>query len=134
MKRKMEFLKKLRVLTLVLFSFGALTLSAQDFSQIGDALKSGNATTLAKYFDGNVEVTILNTEAVYSKNQAELVVKKFFTSNSPNGYKMVHNGDSGGAKYQIGELSTSSGTYRTYVYAKNKMGTWLIQEIRFEKN
>ncbi|MEZ4929965.1 MAG: DUF4783 domain-containing protein [Chitinophagales bacterium] len=35
---------------------------------------------------------------------------------------------------KIGELSTSSGTYRTYVYAKNKMGTWLIQEIRFEKN
>lgn len=119
---------------IVLFSFGVFTLSAQDFSQIGDALKSGNATNLAKYFDGNVEVTILNTEAVYSKSQAEMVVKNFFTSNRPSNYKMVHNGDSGGAKYQIGELSTSSGTYRTYVYAKNKNGTLLIQEIRFEKN
>jgi membrane-bound inhibitor of C-type lysozyme len=48
---------------------------------------------------------------------------------------VVHNGDSGsGAKYQIGELKTSTGTYRTYVYAKNKGGTMLVQEIRIEKN
>jgi membrane-bound inhibitor of C-type lysozyme len=64
-----------------------------------------------------------------------MVIKNFFNSNSPNGYKVVHNGDSGsGAKYQIGELKTSSGSYRTYVYAKDKMGSMLIQEIRIEKN
>ncbi|MCD8528584.1 MAG: DUF4783 domain-containing protein [Chitinophagales bacterium] len=47
-------------------------------------------------------------------------MKNFFSSNTPRSYKMVHNGDSGGAKYQIGELQTSTGTYRTYVYAKEK--------------
>ena len=30
--------------------------------------------------------------------------------------------------------NASGGTYRTYVYAKDKNGTYLIQEIRIEKN
>lgn len=123
--------------TLLLSLFIALTfaVSAQNFSEIGAALQSGNSSAIAKYFDGNVELTILNTEAVYSKSQAEMVIKNFFSSNSPRSYKVVHNGDSGsGAKFQIGELVTSGGTYRTYVYAKEKMGAMLIQEIRIEKN
>ena len=85
-----------------------MSLNAQNFTSIGNALKGGNSSELAKYFDSSVEVTIINTEAVYSKSQAEMVVKNFFSSNRPSAYKMVHNGDSGGAKYQIGELSTSS--------------------------
>jgi len=124
-----------RIKTLLIIAICSISLSlpAQNFSNIGNALKSGNSKELAKYFDSNVEVTIINTEAVYSKSQAEMVIKKFFTSNRPSAYKMVHNGDSGGAKYQIGELSTSSGTYRTYVYAKQKSGSMMIQEIRIEK-
>ncbi|MCB9255890.1 MAG: DUF4783 domain-containing protein [Chitinophagales bacterium] len=131
-------MKALNKIKFFLFAFIFLFVSglnAQDFSKIGSALQSGNTSELGKYFDGNVELTILNTEAVYSKSQAEMVIKNFFSSNSPKSYKVVHNGDSGsGAKYQIGELTTSGGVYRTYVYAKEKMGSMLIQEIRIEKN
>ncbi len=131
----MKALLHLKTIFLTLMLGATLILSAQSFTSIGNAMKNGNSSELAKYFDGNVELTILNTEAVYSKSQAEMVVKNFFNSHSPNAYKVVHNGDSGsGAKYQIGELKTSTGTYRTYVYAKNKGGTMLVQEIRIEKN
>lgn len=131
----MRALLHIKTIFLTLMLSATMILSAQSFTSIGNALKSGNSSELAKYFDGNVELTILNTEAVYSKGQAEMVIKNFFNSHSPNAYKVVHNGDSGsGAKYQIGELKTASGTYRTYVYAKDKMGSMLIQEIRIEKN
>lgn len=129
----MKIFIKIKTIILVAFCAMAFSLSAQNFTSIGDALKNGNSSELAKYFDSSIEVTIINTEAVYSKSQAEMVVKNFFSSNKPTAYKMVHNGDSGGAKYQIGELTTSSGTYRTYVYAKEKTGNMLIQEIRIEK-
>ena len=116
----------------MLFVFG---LSAQDFSGAGKAFQTGNAAELSKHLDGNVEVTILNNEANYSKTQAEMVLKEFFNSNKPSTYKAIHNGDSGsGSKYQIGELSTDSGIYRTYVYGKEKSGKFLIQEIRIEEN
>ncbi len=131
----MRALTNIKTILLAVFLTLAMVVSAQDFTSIGNALQSGNSSNLAKYFDGNVEVTILNTEAVYSKSQAEMVIKNFFSGNSPRAYKVVHNGDSGsGAKFQIGELTTSGGTYRTYVYAKEKMGTMLIQEIRIENN
>lgn len=131
----MKALINIKTLILGIFLTIAVSLSAQDFTGIGNALQSGNSSALSKYFDGNVEVTIIYTGAVYSKSQAEMVIKNFFTSNSPKAYKVVHNGDSGsGAKFQIGELQTASGTYRTYVYAKDKNGTYLIQEIRIEKN
>lgn len=131
----MKALVNIKSICLTIMLASCIVVSAQSFSSIGTAFQNGNSSALAKYFDGNVELTILNTEAVYSKGQAEMVIKNFFNSNSPNGYKVVHNGDSGsGAKYQIGELKTSSGSYRTYVYAKDKMGSMLIQEIRIEKN
>jgi hypothetical protein len=131
----MKALIHIKTIILGIFLTFAVSLSAQDFAGIGSALKTGNSSALSKYFDGNVEVTIVNTGAVYSKSQAEMVIKSFFSKNSPSGYKVVHNGDSGsGAKFQIGELQTAGGTYRTYVYAKDKNGTYLIQEIRIEKN
>lgn len=111
------------------------TLTAQDFSGAAKGLQTGNAAELAKHFDGNVEVTILKTSSSYSKTQAEMVVKNFFNSNVPKGYKAIHNGESGGgAKYQIGELTTTTKTYRTYLFGKMKGSTFLIQEIRIEDN
>lgn len=131
----MKALFQIKNVLLMMMLILGMSLSAQNFTGIGNAMKNGNSSELAKYFDGNVELTILNTEAVYSKSQAEMVIKNFFNGNKPSAYKVVHNGDSGsGAKYQIGELSTSTGVYRTYVYAKNKSGTMLVQEIRIEKN
>lgn len=131
----MKALLKIKMIVLSVFLSMGMFVFSQNFSGIGNALQTGNTSELAKYFDSNVEVTVINTEAVYSKSQAEMVIKNFFSSNSPQSYKVVHNGDSGsGAKYQIGELKTSSGTYRTYVYAKQKGSMMLIQEIRIEKN
>jgi len=39
-----------------------------------------------------------------------------------------------GSKYSIGTLETSSGSYRTYYYLKNNSGTFLIKELRIEKD
>ncbi len=106
---------------------------AQSFYGIISAIKSGNASALSQNFQGNVEITIKNSEASYSKAQAEQVLRSFFSSNKPSGFTIAHQGTSPeGSKYFIGTLSTSSGNYRTYVYAKSSGGGFSIQEIRFE--
>lgn len=131
----MKFFKNIHIFSVLGFLFLSFNLIAQDFSAISTAMKVGNATELAKHFDGNVEVTILKTSSNYSKSQAEMVVKNFFNSNQPRGYKAIHNGSSGGgAQYQIGELSCSGKTYRTYIFGKPKGNVFLIQEIRIEEN
>ena len=47
-------------------------------TEVSTALKSGNSKELAKYFNTNIELAILEKEDVYSKTQAELIVNDFF--------------------------------------------------------
>ncbi len=107
---------------------------AQSFDNIAAAFKSGDASSVAKHFETNVEITIKNTGTSYSKSQAEMVLKKFFTSHTPKTFTLDHEGTSPqGSKYFIGHLTTSAGNYRTYIYAKTTNGILTIQEIRFEE-
>lgn len=106
---------------------------AQSFDDIAANIRKGDATSIAKYFNNNVEISIKDAQNSYSKSQAEAVLRNFFGQHAPKAFNIVHQGQSPeGAKYFIGTLSTSAGTYRTYVYAKQAGNNFVIQEIRFE--
>lgn len=108
---------------------------ANDLERISLAIQSGNAKELAKYFDNTVEITIFEKEETYSKAQAEMVLRDFFTRNKPASFKIIHNGTSGqGSQYGIGTLITNKGTFRTYIYLKQKGATPFIEELRFESD
>lgn len=123
------------ILTVIIFSFFThFEAKAQGFDNIASAIRSGDASSLAKYFEGNVEINIKDAQNSYSKSQAEVVLKNFFGSHSPKSFSIAHQGASPeGSKYFIGNLATNAGTYRTYVYAKQVGGNYVIQEIRFEE-
>lgn len=105
------------------------------FDNISSAIRTGNAKQLSGFFSANVDLTILNQEEVYSKAQAEQIVKDFFSKNTPKSFTIIHNGLSKeGSKYAIGNLVTVQGAnFRTYMYIKQSGGTEYIQELRFEK-
>lgn len=99
------------------------------------AIRSGNAREVAKYFDTSVEVTIHNESKVYSKQQAEMVLKDFFTKNPVTSFNIIHKGSSNeGSQYGIGTLLTGGGSFRTYIYIKQKGDVFFVQEMRFEKD
>jgi hypothetical protein len=106
---------------------------AQGFDNIAADIRKGDVSGLSKYFSGNVEINIKDAQNSYSKSQAEAVLKNFFSIHAPKSFTIIHQGQSPeGAKYFIGTLSTSAGTYRTYIYAKQINTSSIIQEIRFE--
>jgi len=96
------------------------------------AMKSGNATTVAKYFDNSVEISMPSKSNSYSKSQAELVLKDFFASNSVKSFDIIHKGENAGSQYCIGTLQTKNGTYRTTIFMKQKGDKQVLQELRFE--
>jgi len=129
----MKTLKNIKAIIFILFIALSLKLSAQDFTSITKSLSVGNVETFTNFFDSNPELTILDEEAIYSKTQIKAILKDFFGKNKPSGYKTIHSGNSGnGAFFEIGELSTSTNVYRTYLYAKKINGKFLIQEFRIE--
>ena len=123
---------------IVLFGFLALAFnvfSAIDGEQeITSAIGSGNWKKIASYFDTSIELNLPDNEGLYSKAQAELILKDFFTKNTAKSYTAKHGGESkDGAHFTIGTLSTSNGNFRTYFFLKKEGDKKLIKEFRIEK-
>lgn len=123
------------MLMAVLFTL-PFTMFAQsgNLDNVATAIRSGNSKELAKYFDSNIEITILDRESNYSKTQAEMVLKDFFSKNAVQSFDLIHRGTSGeGSAYGIGKLKSTNQTFRVYFFVKQKGSQSLIQEMRFEK-
>jgi hypothetical protein len=96
------------------------------------AMKTGNASQLSKFFDNSVEVSMPDKSNSYSKSQAEMVIKDFFSNNNVKGFEVIHKGENAGSQYCIGTLQTGNGAYRTTIFMKQIGGTQVLQELRFE--
>jgi len=97
------------------------------------AFRAGNAEELSKYFYNNIELIILENEDVYSKTQAEQILKKFFADHRPSSFNIIHEGGKETSRYAIGSLSTSSGNFRVSFLIKNQDGSLLIHQLRIEE-
>lgn len=105
------------------------------FNVIESAIASGNATTLSQYLGSSVELELPGeSEGMYSKQQAQMILKRFFEKNAPASFKIVHQGNSAtGSRYAVGDFKTKTNkTYRVTVYIKKNGENYLIQEIEFE--
>lgn len=120
------------LLSLAIFAFlsSCIVLS---FTEIVDALKSGNAKEISKYFDNTVEITLPAKTNSYSKIQAESLLQNFFDTNGVKDFKVIHKSESAGSQYCIGNLATNNGLFRTTIYMKQKGEKQVIQELRFER-
>jgi hypothetical protein len=129
MKTKISFI----VLSILLFVGFSSSVKAQNLDQVASYIRVGSAAELSKMFQSNVEISLKESGNSYSKAQAEQVLINFFNKNTPKGFTIVHQGTSPeGSRYIIGNLVTTGGNYRVYVYAKPSGNTIVIREMRFE--
>jgi len=109
------------------------SVNAQVPDEIITCLKSGNAKTLSGYFNQNIELVVPESDNVYSKAQAQLIVNDFFNSHIPQTFSVIHQGGKEGAQYVIGNLGTKKGTFRVYFLLKKNDGKAYIHQLRIEK-
>jgi hypothetical protein len=107
--------------------------SAQIPEEITTSLQSGNAPLLAKHFNQNVELVVLENENVYSKAHAEQVISNFFKNNPPTRFSIIHQGGKGDSRYAIGTLHTQNQNFRVYFLIKTNNNISLIHQLRIEK-
>ena len=121
---------------LLKYSWIILIFFLSSFVTIDDvirAIKSSDAKQLSKFFDNTIEITLPEKSNTYSKSQAELVLKDFFTNNVIIDFEKIHTGENAGSQFIVGTLTTKNGNYRTTIYMKQKSDKQLLQELRFEK-
>jgi hypothetical protein len=113
--------------------FATTFVSAQIPDEIIVSLSTGNASKLAKNFNQNVELVVLDNENVYSKAHAEQVIDDFFKKYPPTKFTIIHQGGKGDSSYAIGTLQSSKDKFRVYFLLKMVNNVAYIHQLRIEK-
>jgi len=102
---------------------------------IASAIRSGNSKLLTTYFNSTIEITLPGKEGTFSKVQAEMVMKDFFSKYPPASFDINQKGSSsGGSQFIIGTYKSNNKVYKTYLLLKPVDGQLLIQQLQFEGN
>lgn len=113
----------------------SVTVVQEDITaSIAAAINSGDSKKLASYFNSSIDLTVPGTDGTYSKSQAEMIVKSFFSKFPPLSFKINQQGSSNeGSQFAIGTMYTKTSTFRTYFLIKKVNNTPLIHQLQFEE-
>lgn len=117
-------------LALVLVSFRPV----YTLDDITYAIRLGNAGELSRYLDNRVDISLPEKSDSYSKIQAEMIIRDFFSTNGVRNFVVRKMGYSGSTEYCVGVLQTRNGDYRTTLFIRQKGDRQLLQELRFQIN
>lgn len=134
MKSKTLIISLLFIATIVATGFGPKENAQNTLEEVTLAIETGSSNALSKHFNPTVELEILDEENIYSKAQAELLLKDFFTRNKPTSFKINHQGTKGNTSFAIGNLITASGSFRVSIFMKTDNGKMLIHQFRIERS
>ncbi len=124
----------------LLFLFFQLSTNNVPQADIVDDLalhfKTGNTKEIAKNFAPTVDLIIIDQEDVYSKVQAEQILKDFFAKNVPLRSSVVHRlSNNPNYRYGIISLHTRNQKFRVNITLMKKLpNTYLITELRIEQD
>ena len=127
----MKIMKTILLSTIITLFLSSFTLLSID--DVINGLRAGNASQVSKFFDNTVEIALPDRSNSYSKSQAELVLRDFFSNTVVKNFEVLHKGDNSGSQFCIGTLQTRTGEYRVTFYMKQKGDRMVLQELRFEK-
>lgn len=101
---------------------------------VASAIRAGDAQKLASYFAATIDLTVPGSEGTYSRSQAELIVKGFFSANPPSSFVIQHQGTSAeSSSFCIGRMDSGDSHFRVYFLVKTINGTALITQLQFEE-
>ena len=133
-------ISNLEMIKPLLFLFVFFTQSPSFYAVQGDIIdnlaahfKAGNAKEIAANFSSSVELIIVDDEDVYSKAQAEQILRNFFTKYTPVKSTVIHLINTNpNFRFGILSLQTKSGKFRVSITMKKSGSTFFITELRIE--
>ena len=105
-------------LSFTLFSFKA----ADNVPAIINALKTGNAEEVGKYFDNFIDLKLPEKDEIKNvgKNQASIALQSFFKDNSIKGFELTSQREMGASMYLAGKLINAGKGYNITILLKSK--------------
>ena len=127
-------MKTRAIILLLAVSFSSVAFATDVIDGIATAIRSGNPANISKYFISNIDLKVISQEDVYSKPQAEMILRDFFSKHPVKSYTVVHKSEpkTTGSQYVVGTLDTSNGKFRVYFLIKPSGAETLIHQFRIE--
>ena len=97
--------------------------------EIQKSFASGDSKKLAGFFNQNVELLLLNKGNVYSKAQAELIMKDFFLKHSPKSFVIESEDKDETTKFAIALLHTKRTGFRVFIAYRNTNNKHFINQM-----
>lgn len=106
---------------------------AIDIDAVVVALNAGNASQLSKYFDNRIDIGLPDKSDNYSRTQAEMIIRDFFSNNAVRNFEIKYKSEKAGTNYCVGTLKTKGGDFRTTLFMKQKGDKQYLQDISFQR-
>lgn len=128
-------MKRLLLMALLCMPLAGTMAQDAEKDRVVDAMKMGDAHELASLFIASIDLTVKDASDVYSRAQAEQILRKFFNENQPVDVVIEHSGVSkSGDKYFIGILRTRTGYFRTTFFLKKGDAGFQVKQLRIENS
>ncbi len=114
---------------------GASVQSEDVAKEINEAIRTGNARDVAKHFGSTVDLKLPGNEGTYSRNQAELILRNFFSRNPVASFSVHHQRPQrDGSVYVIGTYAAKDGkSYRMYFLLKKISDNMVLHLLQMEE-
>jgi hypothetical protein len=128
----------MRMNSIVLFLLLLIPAMSNASSDIGNdiaaAIRGGNAKQLSSWFNNHVDLTVLGKEELYSKAQAEQILRDFFVKHPPKSFLLKHHSSNPtSTQYGIGSYLSSKGErFRIHFLIKKIGNQSFIQQFSIE--
>ncbi len=120
-------------LTAVIFSLSLQ--SSIPYSSIEKAFSSNNASEITALGKEKILLNVLGKEGAYSKSQANLVLKDFFTKKPGTSFKFIFKGkETSDGSFAIGNYESKSETFRVTINFKKEGSDYKIESLAIEKD
>ena len=120
---------------LFLFLFASSNLIAQSEEAFFNALRFADVKTMENYLQDNIDFCLMEDQQILSKKVAMGKLKSFLDTNKTSGIELMHKGTSKdkSTNYKVAKLTTSTGSFRVFVYSVGNIGPKSVKEIRIDK-
>ena len=118
------------------FSFTPAEIQQKDiFDTLAGYFKDSNSKEIAGYFESIIELEILSEEGEYSKAQAELILRDFFSKHSPVSVKIIHRlSSSSNYKFVVLSVQSKLDKLRVSISLAKNGNKFLIKTIKIEND
>lgn len=105
------------------------------YTSIEKAFTSSNAADISGLGKEKILLNVLGKEGAYSKSQANLVLKDFFTKKPCSTFKFIFKSkESTDGSFAIGNYESKAETFRITIHFKKDGSSFLIESLAIEKD